>query len=640
MSSPSDGADLADAIEAHLGLAEGNEEKITLLARLGKVRQERTNDLIGALDAYGRALAIDGAHAPSRAALEGLLDDASVKLEAAGILRPLYERDSEHVRLLRVLEIEADLADGAEPRLAVLAHAVRVAEGPLHDAARAWGYAARGVREAASGPAFGDWLAHAERITDATADYASLVTLLKEVIPEIADGDAQLEVTLKVASLSRGKLADSKGACEYYVKALEQRGDEKRALEALESIYGEFNDAPALLDILKRRADVAATDEERKPILFRQARLSDETMHDARAATETYETILSIALDPAAITALERLYTDASRWDDLVALHERELAATADAARKADLHFALGRVQEKRLANFDEAFAQYEAALAVSGNHAPTVEALEALMGERAHSARAAEMLEGVYLARLDWRRVMTTLEARLAVSEDPTGSPRAPAPSVEAARGARRGLSRCARDDREAARRGRDRRDDVGRARKARACRERRKRDSPRSSRRSSRRSPATNRRPLASQSVRESCSKRFSMSTARSCSIGARTPLRRRRTTGRSRPSTGCSARRGARSSGSRSTGSALEWRDDPKERLATLHTIASLEEGDLNDDDKAIETYRAALDVDEADVALAGSAVAAVLASRALARAGGPHATSCRTECAARR
>ena len=596
--------DLADAIEAHLGLAEGNEEKITLLARLGKVRQERTNDLIGALDAYGRALAIDGAHAPSRAALEGLLDDASVKLEAAGILRPLYERDGEHVRLLRVLEIEADLADGAEPRLAVLAHAVRVAEGPLHDAARAWGYAARGVREAASGPAFAEWLAHAERISEATADYASLVALLKEVIPEIADGDAQLEVTLKVASLSRGKLADSKGACEYYVKALEQRGDEKRALEALESIYGEFNDAPALLDILKRRADVAATDDERKPILFRQARLSDETMHDARAATETYETILSIALDPAAISALERLYTDASRWDDLVALHERELAATTDTARKADLHFALGRVQEKRLANFDEAFAQYEAALAVSGNHAPTVEALEALMGERAHSARAAEMLEGVYLARLDWRRVMTTLEARLAVSEDPLDR-----------RELLRRLSKLHEEQGEDYRAALDTTakllaedvtDETTWAELERLARvanaearlaeifatelEKVTSDEPATARLAKR----TGELFEALQQVdRALLFYRRAHAFAPEENNGTFEAIDRLLREAR-RPVERVALYRGA-----------LEWRDDTKERLATLHTIASLEEGDLSDDDKAIETHRAALDVDEADV-----------------------------------
>jgi tetratricopeptide (TPR) repeat protein len=596
--------DLAEALEAHLGLAEGEAEKIATLARLGKVRQEHTSDLIGALDAYGRALAIDGSHPPSRAALEALLDDKDVKLEAAGILRPLYEKDGEHARLLRVLEIEADLAEDPESKLAVLRHAVKVAEGPLHDAARAWGYAARGLREAASGPAFGEWLGHAERITESTADYAALVTLLQAVIPEIADSDAQLEVTLKVAGLARGKLADANRARDYYAKALEQRGDEKRALEALESIYEDSKDAPALLEILKKRADVAATDDERKVILFKQARLSDETMRDARAATETYETILSISLDPAAISTLERLYADATRWDDLVALHERELGATNDAARKADLHFALGRVHEKRLTNFDEAFAQYEAALKVSGNHAATVEALEALMGDRAHSAQAAEMLEGVYLARLDWRRVMTTLEARLAVSEDP-----------EERRELLRRLSKLHEEQGEDYRAALDTTakllsedvtDETTWAELERLARvanaearlaeifaaelEKVTSDEPATARLSKRTGELYE---ALAQVDRALHFYRRAHAFAPEESDGTFEAIDRLLREAK-RPAERVALYR-----------KALEWRDDPKERMTTLHTIALLEEVEIGDDDKAIETYRASIDVDESDL-----------------------------------
>ena len=420
---PSNGPISPTRIESHLALAEGSDEKLALLARLGETKRARIGDVAGALEAYSRALAIDGAHAPSRAAVEELLGEASVRRDAAALLRPLYEKESAHAHVLRTLEIEAEYAEH-DAKLAVLAQAVSIAEGPLHDAKRAWTYASRGLREAAPTSAYGEWLAHAERLTEATLDHAALVELLRAAIPDVADGDAQLETTLMVASLARTRLADATLAREYYVKALEARPDEKRALEALEAIYEEAKDAPALLDVLKRRADAAATDDERKPILFKQARLSDETMGDPRAAIETYESILAIGLDPQAIAALERLYASQKRWDDLVALHEREIGsigvAAASSARKADLHFALGRIQQTELGNDDDAYAQYEAALRVDPQHGKTVETLEALMKDRAHAARAAEMLEGVYLARLDWRRVMGTLQARLDVSEDP----------------------------------------------------------------------------------------------------------------------------------------------------------------------------------------------------------------------------
>ena len=47
------------------------------------------------------------------------------------------------------------------------------------------------------------------------------------------------------------------------------------------------------------------------------------------------------------------------------------------------------------------------------------------------------------------------------------------------------------------------------------------------------------------------------------------------------------------------------ALDYKNDPQARLAALHTIALIEETELHDDAASIETYRAALDVDEGDL-----------------------------------
>src|SRR5690606_2622446 len=114
------------------------------------------------------------------------------------------------------------------------------------------------------------------------------------------------------------------------------------------------------------------------------------------------------------------------RWGDLVALHERELGADGTTPeRRAMLHFALGRVFEKQLGETERAFESYAEALRVDPTHDATVRALEQIVaqrasGDRAEAARAAEMLEAVYLARLDWRKVMGAIEARLEGSEDP----------------------------------------------------------------------------------------------------------------------------------------------------------------------------------------------------------------------------
>lgn len=413
--------ELAETLEADMALADSPADKLALLARLGDVRQARLEDTPAAIDAYRRALVLEPSNVRARTALEKMLDEPSAQKEVASILRPLYEADGLYDQLLRVLEIEAEYSDSAGDRLATIARSVDVAEGPLGAPARAFSYAARGLRDAVAEPELPAWIDRVERLAARSDKYAELVQLLRSAVDEIADANLELEVTLRIADLARQRLADPGLAKQYYVHALELRGDERRALVALESLYEEVGEHSALLEIVKRRADLADSDAIRRQLLFKQARLSDERIGDAHAAIAVYEQILDMGLDPEAIAALQRLYAREGRWDDLVALYDRQIVAPGVSnERKATLHHALGEVLEKGTHEYERAFDEYAAALAIDPKHQDTIGSLERLMGQRDHAARAATMLEPVYIGRLDWRRVMATLEARLAVSQEP----------------------------------------------------------------------------------------------------------------------------------------------------------------------------------------------------------------------------
>ncbi len=413
--------DLADTLDAQLALAEAPDDRIALLSRLGQVRQQRLENIDGAVEAYRQALLIQPSHAASRSALEALLENPDARREAAAILRPLYEQEGDHARLLRVLDIEAEYAGSTPEKLAIFTQAASVAEGQLGDSARAFAYASRGLREAAQDAEFATWLSRAERLASTTGRWTELVELLRGVLPDMLNEEQQLDVAHRIAALARSQLGDLELAKSYYTKALELRPDDKRTLESLESLYQQGGDNAALLDILRRRTEVAESDGERQALLFKQAVLCDETLKDLPAAIEVYEQIVDLAQDERAHAALERLYAATERWDDLVAHYERQVGAESiTAARKAELHHSLGVVLEKSLHEVERAFDQYEAALSLDAQHPATVSSLEALMGHPEHASRAAEMLESVYLARLDWRRVMSAIDARLAASQDP----------------------------------------------------------------------------------------------------------------------------------------------------------------------------------------------------------------------------
>lgn len=415
--------ELGDTYERHLDIAHTDAERLEILAKLGDLRREHQANVDGAIEAYKHALTLDTAHGPSRAALETLLgsEDPSTRREAASILHPIYETDGDHERLLRVLDIEVGTSEDTADRLEGLEKAMRVAEGPIGDAGRAFSFAERGLREAVGNSELGPWIEHLERLASASSRQAEYVKILSAVQPDIFDPDVQLAVTLRVADLARHQLADRDLARRYYQMALELRSDDRSALVALESLYEEAGDAPRLLEILERRAEAAEGDDEKKQLMFRRARLHAEVLGDKRHAIEVYEGILEIGLDPSAVLALEKLYEDEAKYSDLVDLFQRQLDASQGDAPA--LHVKIAHVAAAKQGDFGRAFDELERALDLAREHAGAILELERLMleaPELEQRARAAALLEPVYLLRTDYDRVMGTLRARLDHSQDP----------------------------------------------------------------------------------------------------------------------------------------------------------------------------------------------------------------------------
>jgi len=415
--------ELAETLERHLDVAESDSERLELFAKLGDLKREHLSDISGSLEVYRRALTLDTKHAPSRTALERLLtaEEAASRRDAALILHPIYESEADFEHLLQVLEIEVATSDDPLEKIAGLEAAMRTAETSLNDPKRAFGYAERAVRAAVGHSQIEPWFDHLERLGSATGKQAEYVKLLCEVVPEIFDGEVQLTVTLKIADLARHQLADRELSREYYKKALELKADDKKALGALESLYEETGDAPNLLDILERRAEVAASDEERKQLLFRRARLLSDVLDNKKRAIEVYESILEFGLDPAAVSALETLYAAVSAWGELIALYERQLQAKVGTA--ADLRVSIAKVAAHHQQDLGRAFDELEIALAADRQHAGVIAELERILADASepeHRARAAALLEPVYLLRSDFGRVMDAIRARLAYASDP----------------------------------------------------------------------------------------------------------------------------------------------------------------------------------------------------------------------------
>jgi tetratricopeptide (TPR) repeat protein len=388
--------------------------------RAGELLRTRTNEGERAIEVYAEVLDLDPTHAGAIASLEAMLGATSAyeRRAAAAILAPRYEASGAYEKLLAALAVAADTDDTVE-KLRALRRAAEVADVGLGDAGRAFEFLERAVRAATSEPDLPDMIRDLERHAASAGRWEALVAVLCDVVPDIADGDLQAETQARIAGLARERLGDRDLARRYYGLVLEARPDDTAALDALESIDAESGDARALLETLRRKADLATTPDARRALLLRQGELCETRLEDVAGAIDAYEQVLADADEAPAVAGLERLYPRTGRFHDLAAVYEQRLERGAGSL--VATHHALGALRLAHLDDAEGALESFRAALALDGAYAPTLAALATLMREGEWRAKAAEILEPVYLSTLDWPNVIAAVEARLSAEEDPS---------------------------------------------------------------------------------------------------------------------------------------------------------------------------------------------------------------------------
>jgi len=409
--------DLLEILDANLKLAEDDSERIEAIYKMATINL-KLMDYTKAAERLGEVLEIDSTHAGAKEALDEMLKDPASRSTAVGVLTPIAEREQDHERLIELALIEAEDADEPSEKSTHLKRAAGIAEHGLGDMEKAYSLLSKAVLENTGDPEAGILIDELERISEAVDGYSSLVDVFKQVSPDVLDGDLQTRLYRRIAELSRYRLQDIETAREYFVKVLDNAGDDIAAMQALEEIYRETEAYVDLLEIYRRQLDTAETTEARVDILKKQAALSEGPLDDISGATICYESVLAEVEDSDAAVALERLYEKTERWADLSALLEREIELPGSDA--VELRYRLGMLHMERLHDVDMALEHFSQVLQVDNNHQPAITALEGLLDDEERRSAVAGLLEPIYTARMDWPKLVDVIEARLSGMMDP----------------------------------------------------------------------------------------------------------------------------------------------------------------------------------------------------------------------------
>ncbi|HEX3477210.1 MAG TPA: tetratricopeptide repeat protein, partial [Kofleriaceae bacterium] len=408
---------------------------VELKYRLGQLREQHLGDLPGAIDAYRDILDLVPAHDRARAALERFLAAPTaptdkLKLSVAGILEPVYEQLGEWAPLVAVHEIQ--LAAETEPlrRTQLLLRIGELQRTRLMDGERAFDAYARAFRENPAVEAAKQQLEALAALLD--DGWTRLVGLFEAALTggrRADDLDPSLahELATKVARSYEDRLGNSDKAVEYYKKALAIEPDDLAALAALEAIFTRDDRFPELLDVYRRRVDIAEEADERLEFLFRIAALHEEMLGNQDEAIATYIEILGQAPDDMkALRALDRLYVARGAWRDLGDNISRQLTLVGMTDSGPDDQVALlvrlAQLREIHLGETAAAVETYRQVLELEDQNRDAIAALERLIGAAGgeHELTIASILEPIYRARADWKQQIGVYEIMARHSFDP----------------------------------------------------------------------------------------------------------------------------------------------------------------------------------------------------------------------------
>jgi tetratricopeptide (TPR) repeat protein len=354
-----------------------------LLGRLGRMKQERTGDLVGAFEAFEQALAIDSdrdvrdryvalglvlrrypAAAKTLARVVGGSKDPDERARASAQLAEVLLRSGDARRATPILE--AVLATPDAPRDAVLS-------------------AARLLRELLSDD----------------KDARALCDVLERIAATETDAERRREADERICELAM-RLKDLPRAIAAYERLLPTVSRAK-ALDALPALYEATGDWTQHARLLEERAKDAEDPLQARGLLMRAAEIRVRDASDPTAAITTCGAVIArFGAEDDVLSLLVPLLEARGLWVDLAEALAWQ-AALEDGPARAPLFARLGAVKLQRLRDVAGAIAAFETALAFDPHERMARATLEKLAAVGEHRLDAARVLEPVY--RLEGER-------------------------------------------------------------------------------------------------------------------------------------------------------------------------------------------------------------------------------------------
>ncbi len=333
-------------------------ERYELLMQVGRIFLTELEDEERALDSYGAALAEKPDDPEALERLEELARSTGGWGQAAGYYVDALDHE--------------DIFD--EDALTLWNNLARVLDEHLGQVEEAEGAYLQALE---IDPGEARALEALDRIYENQQRYADLADVLQRRIEGLYDEDQIIELSYRLAQIFQHELDAPERAVDTYRSILDIRPGHEDSLLQLERIHLERQQWEELFEVLRSRAEVTHSPEEKVELFARMANLAEEMLERPLDAIDLWNEVLKHEpTDRDALGELQRLYLQEERWDDMVSVLEQEVRLTDEPHEQLELYDALGTIWQDKLDNELQALDAWQNVLAIDPEH---LEALEAL---------------------------------------------------------------------------------------------------------------------------------------------------------------------------------------------------------------------------------------------------------------------
>ena len=295
-------------------------------------------------------------------ALKQVLDLNDMDRDALTGLEALYRRSEAWSELFETEQRLAETSRDDSERVHYLSDMARLAEEQLDNIDNAIELLEEVLMVA---PSHVEAVHELQRLLVATEAYEALVEAYERELRIGAADPRALELHKLLGRTLQGELDEAFRAMSHWEQARTLAPEDEEVLASLRELYREGFNFEKLVDVLRAKLASGHHDAAGQLGIWRElAELFTESVVNPPEAIDAWEHVLELAeADPNAIEALEVLYRQELRWAKAVSLGQLKVAHTEPGEAQLEIWMDIAQIQEQRLEDSAGAAATYQQVL-------------------------------------------------------------------------------------------------------------------------------------------------------------------------------------------------------------------------------------------------------------------------------------